>query len=124
LARGPGRLKPLKARGPKAHELLNRLSRATRTGNVLSAFRKLGISPIEGYRELFELYHQREIDFVLAPDNVLVFRTRTLSPELAEEIAADVNMAVDGRLESFEAFKTLIETNDSPGDALRSRFGG
>jgi ATP-dependent DNA helicase RecQ len=123
LARGPGRLKPLKARGTKGHELLNRLSGATKNGNVLSAFRKLGVSPAEGYRELFELYSQREIDFVLAPDSVLVFRSKALSPEQAEEIAADINAKVDGRLENFEAFKTLIETSDNPGEALKSRFG-
>ena len=105
LARGPGRLKPMKARGAKGHEMLDRLKGATKTGNVLAAFRKLGIDPAEGYRKLFGLYHEREIDFILAPDNVIVFRSKTLSPGQAEKIAADVNSKVDWRIENFEAFK-------------------
>jgi ATP-dependent DNA helicase RecQ len=123
LARGPGRLKPMKAKGTKGHEFLNRLSGATRTGNILFAFRKLGVNPPEGYRELFELYQRREIDFVSAPDSVLVFRSKTLSQEQAEEIAVDVNAKIERRLENFEAFKFLIETKNDPSDALRARFG-
>lgn len=124
LARGPGRLLPFAAHGPEGMQLLNRLAAATKTGNFLAAFRKLNLDPGMGYQHLFELYRRGEIRLLQSPDNVVVFLQRDLTPEQAQTIADDVNTKVKKRLAEFDAFKTLIETNDGPDMALRSRFAG
>jgi ATP-dependent DNA helicase RecQ len=123
LARGPSRLASFAARGSEGTEFLNQVGAATRTGNFLAAFRKLNLGPAVGYQRLFELYRRGAIQLVRSPDNVMVFRSKHLSPEQAQGIADDVNKKVEKRLADFEAFKTLIETSHGPDMALRIRFG-
>lgn len=114
LARGPSRLSSFVARTPSGAEMLSRLGNATKTGNMLAAFRKLNVEPAAGYQRLFELYHQHDIDLIQSPDNVLVFRSRALSPEQAEAITLDIGAKVAKRLEDFEELRALIETCDNP----------
>jgi hypothetical protein len=52
-----------------------------------------------------------------------VCASRAMTPTRSSISSAGRRHAkVDRRLENFEAFKTLIETSDNPGEAL-SRFG-
>jgi ATP-dependent DNA helicase RecQ len=123
LARGPSRLASFAARDSEGTEFLNQVGAATRTGNFLAAFRKLNLDPAVGYQRLFELYRRGAIQLVRSPDNVMVFRSKHLSPEQAQGIADDVNKKVEKRLADFEAFRTLIETSHGPDTALRIRYG-
>lgn len=122
VCRGPGRLQVLKSSGPDGDSELSRLGAATRTGSIPTAFRKLGVDPRLGYEQLFDLFRRQQIALVRSPDNVVVYKARTLSEKAADEIAADVDAKVEFRLQEFEAFDQLIMSADRPEEALRAKF--
>ncbi len=121
LARGPGRLAALEARGADGLMFLKRLSSATRIGTVAAAFRKLGDDPAAAYERLFDLYTSGDLRLIRSPDNVLLFRTRELREEQAEAIAEDMNNHVAKRLRDFAEFKAIVEGGDIQA-ALKLRF--
>lgn len=124
LARGPGRINAFAARSSTGVEWLNRLSSASRTGSIPTAFRKLNLDPRQGYQRLFEQYERGDVYLKKAPDNVLVFRAKKFTDGQAQAIAAEINSKLDARLRAFDDLKSLIETHDDPHYALSERFAG
>ncbi len=123
LARGPGRLQCLEARRPEGMAYLERLNSATRNRTTAAAMRKLGIDPSKTVEQIFDLLHRDEIKLVRAADKTLFFRTRDACDEEMRQIANEVNARVEGKLESFREFVTLVETSTDPTDVLKARFG-
>jgi hypothetical protein len=122
LVRGPGRLKAFAGCGSDGVAFLTRLNAATRIGNFVSAFRKLNLEPAPAFDALFDLYSRGEVRLVRSPDNVLLFRPGILSAERAQQIADDINVKIEARLERFRTFKGLIESSVDPTSALHARF--
>ncbi len=122
VARGPRGIKAFEAHTAEGTQFISTISAATRTGNFLAAFRRLGVDPAKGYLELFEHYARDDVRLIATPDNVLVFRVGALAPEHAASIAADFNARVARRLSQFHSFREIVETNNLD-TALQARFG-
>ena len=123
LARGPGRLQCLEARRPEGAAYLERLNSATRSRTTAAAMRKLGIDPGKTVEQIFDLLHREEIKLVRAADKTLFFRTRDICDEELRQISNEINARVEGKLNSFREFATLVETSTDPTDMLKARFG-
>lgn len=123
VTRGPGRLHCFEAGGPDGAAMLQRLSGATRTGNVAAAIRALNLDPAATMVEIFDLYDRQELKLVRSPDKTLLFRTRELRDEDVQWIVDDIGAKIRKRLAGFESFVELIEAGADPSAALEGRFG-
>ena len=103
--------------------MLQRLTAATKIGNITAAIRNLGLDPAATMEQLFELYDRGELKLARSPDKTLLFQTRDLQEDEIQNIVDDIAEKVQNRLNNFNSFVDLIESGVDPSHALKQRFG-
>jgi ATP-dependent DNA helicase RecQ len=122
VARAPGRLQSFEGCGPVGLSFLNTLRSATVTGSLAAAIRKLNLNPSATVRDIYDLYDRGEIKLVRSPDKTLFFTTKEFCESDADMIVSEIAARVQTRLEKFNSFVELVESESDPEQALRARF--
>ena len=123
MTRGPAWIKPLVGVSAEAKAFLESLGSATKTGSIGRAIRTLGLDPQATSENIFRMYDESEIKLAGSLDKTIYFRVRPLEKAEIEAMSASISQVVNSRLDRFDEFLALVESEVDPTAALNEKFG-